>query len=53
MVLFEQIYRRVFEYGAFTLALSIIDAKQSSVIFNSDKEFNILTLLLKVGTVIA
>jgi len=43
----------VFEYGAFALTHSIMSAKQSAVIFNSDNEFNILTLLLKVGTLIA
>jgi hypothetical protein len=43
----------VAEYGAFTVTHSIIVEKQGVKIFYSDKEFNILAWLLKVGTVIA
>ena len=43
----------VHEYGAIVQAHSIIVPKDFCLIFNSDKEFNILAFLLKVGTVFA
>lgn len=50
---FKQKWWRVAEYGAFTVTHSIIVEKLGAKIFYSDKEFNILAWLLKVGTVIA
>lgn len=41
------------EYGAFPCTDSIIEPKPSPYCMFSDKEFSILVLVLKVGTVIA
>ena len=44
---------RMLEYSAFSFAASIIAAKYFCHFMISYKDFNILSILLKVGTVIA